>query len=51
MADMAAIEQLEEAWDHLTSVTDEKIIPITYVNSAASIKAFCGQHDGACCTR
>ncbi len=50
MADMAAIEQLEDAWDHLTSVTDEKIIPITYVNSAASIKAFCGAHDGACCT-
>jgi len=50
MADMAAIEQLEDAWDHLTSVTDAKIIPITYVNSAASIKAFCGAHDGACCT-
>ena len=50
MADMAAIEQLEDAWDHLTSVTDAKIIPITYVNSAASIKAFCGRHGGACCT-
>jgi quinolinate synthase len=50
MADMAAIEQLEDAWEFLTGVTDEKIIPITYVNSAASIKAFCGRHDGACCT-
>ena len=50
MADMAAIEQLEDAWDHLTGVTDAKIIPITYVNSAATIKAFCGEHDGACCT-
>ncbi len=50
MADMAALDQLEEAWDFLTEVTDEKIIPITYVNSAASIKAFCGRHDGACCT-
>jgi quinolinate synthase len=50
MADMAAIEQLEEAWEHLTGITDAKIIPITYVNSAASIKAFCGAHGGACCT-
>jgi len=50
MADMAAIEQLEDAWDHLTRVSGETIIPITYVNSAASIKAFCGSHGGACCT-
>jgi len=50
MADMAAIEQLEVAWEELTAATDEKIIPITYVNSAAAIKAFCGRHDGACCT-
>lgn len=50
MADMAALDQLEDAWDHLTSVTDARIIPITYVNSYASIKAFCGRHEGACCT-
>ena len=50
MADMAAIDQLEEAWDFLTDSSSAKIIPITYVNSAASIKAFCGRHDGACCT-
>ena len=50
MADMAEIEQLEDAWDHLTSVTAEKIVPVTYVNSTAAIKAFCGRHDGACCT-
>lgn len=50
MADMAAIDQLEEAWEHLTAGTAAKIVPITYVNSAASIKAFCGAHDGACCT-
>jgi len=50
MADMAEIGQVEEAWRRLASATDEKIIPITYVNSAASIKAFCGAHDGACCT-
>jgi quinolinate synthase len=50
MADMAAIDQVEEAWDFLSSATPEKIVPITYVNSAASVKAFCGCHDGACCT-
>ena len=50
MADMAEREDLEDAWRYLTSVTDEKIIPVTYVNSAASIKAFCGGHEGACCT-
>ncbi|UCG17761.1 MAG: quinolinate synthase NadA [Phycisphaerales bacterium] len=50
MADMAAIDQVEEAWDFLTAATPEKIVPITYVNSAASVKAFCGAHDGACCT-
>jgi len=50
MADMAEIGQVEEAWRRLAAATGEKIIPITYVNSAASIKAFCGAHDGACCT-
>ncbi len=50
MADMAEIDQVEDAWDMLSSATDEKIIPITYVNSAANIKAFCGDHDGGCCT-
>ena len=50
MADMATREQLEEAWERLTSVTTDRIIPITYVNSSASVKAFCGAHDGACCT-
>ena len=50
MADMAVLEQLEDAWDTLTGHGSTKVIPITYVNSAASIKAFCGEHDGACCT-
>ena len=50
MADMAQLEQLEEAWSFLTTATDERIIPITYVNSLASIKAFCGRNGGACCT-
>ncbi len=50
MADMAAIDDLEDAWEFLTEHTDARIIPITYVNSAATIKAFCGEHGGACCT-
>jgi quinolinate synthase len=50
MADMASIDSLEEAWERLTSATAAKIIPITYVNSSAAVKAFCGGHDGACCT-
>jgi quinolinate synthase len=50
MADMAALDQVETCWHELTSITSEKIIPITYMNSAAGIKAFCGRHDGAVCT-
>ncbi|HVP13473.1 MAG TPA: quinolinate synthase NadA [Phycisphaerae bacterium] len=50
MADMAHIDHVEDAWEHLTSVTDATIIPITYVNSSAAVKAFCGGRDGACCT-
>ncbi|UCD27291.1 MAG: quinolinate synthase NadA [Planctomycetota bacterium] len=50
MADMATLDQLEEAWARIANLADAKVIPITYVNSAASIKGFCGQHDGACCT-
>ena len=43
MADMAALDQVETCWDDLHRVTTGKIIPITYMNSAASIKAFCGR--------
>lgn len=50
MADMADIDQLEDAWESLVEKYGQNIIPITYVNSAASIKAFCGGHGGACCT-
>jgi quinolinate synthase len=50
MADMADLEQVEEAWELFESLTDEKIVPITYVNSTASIKAFVGRNEGACCT-
>ena len=50
MADMADIDQLEDAWDFLTDECGVKPVPITYVNSTATIKAFCGGHGGACCT-
>lgn len=50
MADMADIDQVEDAWEVLTASTDEKIIPITYINSTAALKAFCGRNGGAVCT-
>ncbi len=51
MADMAAIQQVEDAWDDLGEIIDtEKMIPVTYINSAASLKAFCGKHGGIVCT-
>ena len=51
MADMAAIAQVEDAWDVLTDAGIADVtIPITYMNSTAAIKAFCGRHDGAVCT-
>ncbi len=51
MADMADIEQVEEAWEELARVTDvSRIVPITYMNSSAALKAFVGRHEGAVCT-
>jgi quinolinate synthase len=51
MADMADIDEVEEAWDALGRVTDvDRILPITYMNSAAALKAFVGRHGGAVCT-
>lgn len=51
MADMAAIEQVERAWADMGDVIDTSdITPITYINSAASLKAFCGRNGGAVCT-
>ncbi|MFO7176841.1 quinolinate synthase NadA, partial [Enterococcus faecium] len=46
MADMADIDQTEIAWEELTERFGEDIIPITYVNSTAAIKAFVGRHGG-----
>jgi quinolinate synthase len=51
MADMAAIAQVEAAWEDMSEVIDtERVIPVTYINSAASLKAFCGKHGGIVCT-
>jgi quinolinate synthase len=51
MADMADIEAVEEAWEGIADVTDvERVVPITYMNSSAALKAFVGRHGGAVCT-
>ena len=51
MADMAQPEDVYDAWDDLGEVVNaERVIPITYMNSAASLKAFVGKHGGAVCT-
>jgi quinolinate synthase len=60
MADMANIAEVEECWDALMDlyrdeVSDEAdalqpVIPVTYMNSAANLKAFCGKHGGIVCT-
>ena len=51
MADMAAIDQVEDCWEQLAEVIDiEQVMPVTYVNSAASLKAFCGRYGGIVCT-
>src|SRR5678809_989421 len=49
MADMAELDQVETCWEDLTRVTAERIVPITYMNSTAAIKAFCGRNGGAVC--
>jgi quinolinate synthase len=55
MADMAEITQVEDCWEQLaaaglTSDAGEGITPITYINSTAAIKAFCGERGGVVCT-
>jgi quinolinate synthase len=51
MADMARLAQVEDAWDALVDAgVADQVVPITYMNSSADIKAFCGKHDGAVCT-
>jgi quinolinate synthase len=51
MSDMARAEQVFDAWDELGEVIDtSKVCPVTYMNSSAAIKAFCGEHGGAVST-
>ena len=51
MADMANLDQTLECWEQLHEVCGEQlIVPVTYMNSSAAIKAFVGEHGGAVCT-
>jgi quinolinate synthase len=50
MADMAAPNDVYKAWDALKAAGIDGIIPVTYVNSAAALKAFCGRNGGIVCT-
>jgi len=52
MADMANLQNVERAWQELSEVLDpdEMITPVTYINSAADLKGFCGEHGGIVCT-
>ena len=50
MADMANTDQVEECWESLKELIDEPIIPVTYMNSTADLKAFCGRNGGIVCT-
>ena len=52
MADMANLAKVERAWRELSTVLnpDEQVTPLTYINSAADLKAFCGEHGGIVCT-
>ena len=51
MADMAAIAQVEDAWDTLVDAgVAEDVVPVSYMNSTAAIKAFTGRHGGTICT-
>jgi quinolinate synthase len=51
MADMADLDEVTEAWEALSDVIDtSRLVPITYMNSSAALKAFVGRHGGAVCT-
>ncbi|MFT4171526.1 MAG: quinolinate synthase NadA [Rhodocyclaceae bacterium] len=53
MADMANLAKVERSWRELSDVlgdADQHITPVTYINSAADLKAFCGEHGGIVCT-
>jgi quinolinate synthase len=50
MAQMADVDQAQVAWQHLSSLWGGELIPVTYQNSYATVKAFCGERGGAVCT-
>lgn len=54
MADMANVAKVERCWRELAEVLgeapDAQVTPVTYINSAADLKAFCGEHGGIVCT-
>ena len=52
MADMANLSKVTRAWQELSEVldADETVTPVTYINSAADLKSFCGEHGGIVCT-
>ena len=50
MADMAEPDDVYAAWDELQTAGIDQIVPVTYVNSAAALKAFCGRNGGIVCT-
>jgi quinolinate synthase len=50
MADMAKRTEIDRAWTFMTNATSEKIIPVTYINCAATLKAFVGDNGGSICT-
>ncbi|MDR3418366.1 MAG: quinolinate synthase NadA [Nevskia sp.] len=52
MADMANLVKVRKCWSEISQVIDpdDKITPVTYINSAADLKAFCGAHGGIVCT-
>ncbi|HEY8491178.1 MAG TPA: quinolinate synthase NadA [Dehalococcoidia bacterium] len=50
MADMAGTDDVLAAWDDLQEVLGDTIVPVTYMNSAAALKAFCGRNGGVVCT-
>ena len=51
MADMADLDSVEAAWADLGEVIDtDDLMPVTYINSTADLKAFCGRHGGIVCT-
>ena len=52
MADMANLSKVTRAWQELSEIldADEKVTPVTYINSAADLKSFCGEHGGIVCT-